>query len=146
MWLKSRLIRNCMLQQCPGQKSIEPNMCDCFIFSENENCVVKWFLRLTLTDTTAAIMVQPYFLYLKSSTCQSSWIFRFNLSVTYPDGSFVAVDPSDSQPGRQVKHVLQNLLIKLEVGQLPFPLQCAEVDLVWGQILGEPERRTQEKG
>lgn len=58
--------------------------------------------------------------------------------MTYPDGSFVAVDPSDSQPGRQVEHVLQDFFIKLEVGELTLPLQCAEVDLVGGQVLGEP--------
>lgn len=30
-----------MLQQCPGQKNIGPNMFDCFIFMENENCVAE---------------------------------------------------------------------------------------------------------
>lgn len=58
---------------------------------------------------------------------------------TYPDGGFVAVNPCDSEPGGQVQHVLQNLLIELQVGQLPLPLQRAEVDLVRGQVLGEPE-------
>lgn len=81
----------------------------------------------------------------ESLTCQTSYTIRFDKSVTYPDGSFVAVDPSDSQPGRQVKHVLQNLFIKLEVGQLPLPLQCTQIDLVRGEILGEPEERNQVK-
>ena len=59
--------------------------------------------------------------------------------MTYPDGSLVAVDPSDSQPGRQIKHVLKNLFIKLQIGQLSFPLQCTQVYLVRGQVLCEPK-------
>lgn len=66
--------------------------------------------------------------------------------MAYPDGSLVAVDPSDSQPGGQVQHVLQDFFIELEVGELSLPLQRAEVDLVWGQVLGEPKRnQTAEK-
>lgn len=41
---------------------------------------------------------------------------RFNSSAAHPNGSFVAVDPGDSQPGGQVEHVLQDLLIELQVG------------------------------
>lgn len=74
-----------------------------------------------------------------SLTCQRSHTIRFDYSKTYPDGSFVAVNPSDSQPSGQVEHVLQNLFIELKVRQLPLPLQCAQIDLVRGQILGEPK-------
>ena len=79
----------------------------------------------------------------ESSTRQTSHTIRFDGSGTYPDGCFVAVDPCDRQPGGQVKHVLQNLLIEFKVGQLPLPLQRAQVDLVRGQVLGEPEERNQ---
>lgn len=75
-------------------------------------------------------------------TCQTSYKTSSDESVTYPDGGFVAVDPSDSQPGRQVKHILQNLFIELEVGELPLPFQRAQIYLVRGQILGEPKKRT----
>lgn len=65
--------------------------------------------------------------------------------MTYPDGGFVAVDPCDSQPSRQVKHILQNLFIELEVGELPLPLQRTQIDLVRGQILGEPKQGDKKK-
>lgn len=65
--------------------------------------------------------------------------------MTYPDGGFVAIDTCDSQPGRQVKHVLQNLLVEFKVRQLPLPLQGTQIDLVRGQILGKPEEKTQDK-
>lgn len=62
----------------------------------------------------------------------------------HPDGCLVAVDPGDGEPGGQLQHILQHLLIQLQVGQLPLPLQGAQVDFVWREILGEPtgeERR-----
>lgn len=62
--------------------------------------------------------------------------------VTHSNGSFVAVDTCDGQPGRKVEHVLQNLFIELKIGQLPLPLQGTQVDLVWGQVLGEPKQKT----
>ena len=59
----------------------------------------------------------------------------------YPNGGLVAVDTGDGQPGGQVQHVLQNLLVQLQVGKLPFPLERAQVDLVRGEVLGESGRR-----
>ena len=64
---------------------------------------------------------------------------------SHPDCSFVAVDPGDSQPGRQVQHVLENLLVQLQVGQLALPLQGAQVDLVRGQVLSEPSQEEEKK-
>jgi len=58
----------------------------------------------------------------------------------HPDGRLVAVDPGDCKPGGQLQHILQHLLIQLQVGQLPLPLQGAQVDFVWREILGEPTR------
>lgn len=78
-------------------------------------------------------------------TSQTSYTIRFDKSLTYPDGGFIAVDPGDSKPGRQVQHVLQYLFIKLEVGQLPLPLQRTDIDLVRGQILGEPKEMRPDK-
>lgn len=67
-----------------------------------------------------------------------TWFIIRRTQLSHPDCSLVAVDPGDSQPGGKVQHVLQHLLIQLQVGQLALALQRAEVDLVWGQVLGEP--------
>lgn len=56
----------------------------------------------------------------------------------YPYSSLVAVDAGDGQPCGQIQHVLQDLLIQLQVGQLALSLQCAQVDLIWGEVLREP--------
>lgn len=61
-----------------------------------------------------------------------------------PDGGPVAVDPGDGQPGRQFQHILQNLFIQLQMGQLTLPFQRAQVDFVWGKILREPGQMLQD--
>lgn len=53
---------------------------------------------------------------LSSPNGRGQCAVRFNTSAAHPNGSFVAVDPGDSQPGGQVEHVLQNLLVELQVG------------------------------
>ena len=58
--------------------------------------------------------------------------------VPHPDCGLVAAHTVDGQPGGQVQQTLQNLLVQLQVGQLPLPLQSAQVDLVWRQVLSEP--------
>lgn len=60
------------------------------------------------------------------------------VSLSYPDGSLVAAHFVDGQPGGQVQHALQYLLIQLQVGELALALQRAQVDLVWGQVLSKP--------
>jgi len=60
---------------------------------------------------------------------------------TYPYSSLVAVDTGDGQPGGQIQHVLQDLLIQLQVGQLTLSLQCAQVNLIRGEVLSEPTQR-----
>lgn len=62
----------------------------------------------------------------------------------HPDRSLVAVDAGDGEPGGQLQHILQHLFIQLQVGQLPLPFQCAQVDLVWREILGKPTREERE--
>lgn len=61
-------------------------------------------------------------------------------SSAHPDGRLVAVDPGDGEPGGQLQHILQHLLVQLQVGQLPLPLQRAQVDFVWREILRKPTR------
>lgn len=71
----------------------------------------------------------------------SSWALQLEIndnSPSYPYSSLVAVDTGDGQPGGQIQHVLQHLLIQLQVGQLTLSLQCAQVDLIWGEVLSEP--------
>lgn len=41
--------------------------------------------------------------------------------VSYPDGGLIAEDFINGEPGGQIQHVLQNLLIKLQVGELALP-------------------------
>lgn len=64
-----------------------------------------------------------------------------SFSPSYPYSSLVAVNTGDGQPGGQIQHVLQHLLIQLQVGQLTLSLQCAQVDLIWGEVLSEPTQR-----
>lgn len=59
-------------------------------------------------------------------------------SLTDPYSSLVAVDTGDSQPGGQIQHVLQDLLVQLQVGQLALSFQRAQVDLIWGEVFCEP--------
>ena len=59
-------------------------------------------------------------------------------SVTHPDGGLVAAHTVDGQPSRQVQQALEDLLVQLQVGQVTFPLQRAQVDLVWWQVLSKP--------
>lgn len=61
-------------------------------------------------------------------------------SLTHPDGGLVAAHTVDGQPCGQVQQALEDLLVQLQVGQLAFALQCAQVDLVWGQVLGKSAR------
>lgn len=72
-----------------------------------------------LFDMSKTYLLQPKQFFLMEGDSLSRHgdpTIRFNSSVAHPNGSFVAVDPGDSQPGGQVEHVLQNLLIELQVG------------------------------
>lgn len=50
--------------------------------------------------------------------------------LAYPDGGFIAEHLADGQPGGQVQHVLQHLLVQLQVLQLPLSFKGAEVYFV----------------
>ncbi len=66
--------------------------------------------------------------------------------VSYPDGGLVAEDFINGEPGGQIQHVLQNLLIQLQVGKLALPFQSAQINLIWGEVLSKPaEKRTRER-
>lgn len=65
-----------------------------------------------------------------------TYVFRLRhktigcVSLPHPNCSLVTFHAVDSQPGGQVQKVLKNLLVQLQVGELTFPLQRAQVDLV----------------
>lgn len=47
-----------------------------------------------------------------------------------PDGRFVTEHFVDGQPGGQIQHVLEHLLVQLQVLQLAFSFEGAQIDLV----------------
>lgn len=61
-----------------------------------------------------------------------------NVGVSYPDCGLVAEDFINGEPGGQIQHVLQNLLIQLQVGKLALPFQSAQINLIWGEVLSKP--------
>jgi len=68
-------------------------------------------------------------------------------SVSYPDGGLIAEDFINGEPGGQIQHVLQNLLIQLQVGKLALPFQSAQINLIWGEVLSKPaEKRKRGRG
>lgn len=67
--------------------------------------------------------------------------------VSYPDGGLVAEDFINGEPGGHIQHVLQNLLIQLQVGKMALPFQSAQINLIWGEVLSKPaEKRKRERG
>lgn len=76
----------------------------------------------------------------RSSREQACWLGMATVlrPHSHPDRGPVAVDPGDGQSGRKLQHILQNLFIQLQMGQLTLPFQSAQVDFVRGKILSEP--------
>ncbi len=61
------------------------------------------------------------------------------LGPLYPDRHPVAGGLAESEPAGQLEQLRQDVLVQLQVPQLALALQSAQVDLVGGQVLGEPE-------
>lgn len=73
----------------------------------------------------------------------SVWKCSERVICSHSDSGFVAVNTADGEPRGQIQHVLQNFLIQLQVGQLTFSLQRAQVDLIWRKVLRKPVTGTE---
>lgn len=107
-------------------------LCPLYLTWKKQNKKKTPHLTTVLQAITLFVTVSSRALQLEMNDNSSSF------SPSYPYSSLVAVDTGDGQPGGQIQHVLQHFLIQLQVGQLTLSLQCAQVDLIWGEVLSEP--------
>lgn len=108
----------------------------CFCINSHLRIVIKY---IWMQPKSAIIIpADPSFTAWVGLKVMMSWKSRH---VSYPDGGFIAEDFINGEPGGQIQHVLQHLLIQLQVGKLALPFQSAQINLIWREVLSKPAIR-----